>query len=426
MTTTPDAPTGLYQFEDFELDLSRLELRRNGATVHLEPQVFQLLAYLVTNHDRAVPRDELLDPLWPERYITDAALNSRLMAARKAIGDSGREQRLIKTLHSRGFRFVGEVRAAVAGSLPDPHSAEDTLRPAPPGIEEIPLTPGEFFDTSPEVRFARTKDGIGIAYSVAGSGPPLIRVLGWFTHLEMEWRWSSGRRLWERLAQNHTLVRYDGRGIGLSEPADTFNINTRLADLEAVIEATGFETFALLGMSEGVYAAVHYAATHPERVTHLIAYGGGLDESDPAEHEAWLRKWRTLMRVVHEGWGQDSPIYRQLFTHLFLGPQPSPEKLHYFNEMQRASASPERAVQYIRQVVPEGVEEAAPRVNVPTLVVHRRGDAIVPLARSRRLASLIPGARFLAVEGDNHWPIMDEPGTPEIVKAMETFLGTGS
>src|SRR5690606_530074 len=96
-----------YTFEDFTLDTARLELRCGDDLVPLEPQVFDVLAYLVEHHDRVVTRDELTEHIWPERYISDAALSSRLMAARKAVGDNGHDQRLIRTVHGRGFRFVG-------------------------------------------------------------------------------------------------------------------------------------------------------------------------------------------------------------------------------------------------------------------------------------------------------------------------------
>jgi DNA-binding winged helix-turn-helix (wHTH) protein/predicted ATPase len=116
----------VYAFEGYELDLRLYQLRRGKTTVPLEPQVFDVLAYLVQHHDRMVSKEELLDHVWPERYITEAALNSRLMAARKAIGDSGRDQRLIRTVHGRGYHFVAPVReihgAVTGAALPAPEA----------------------------------------------------------------------------------------------------------------------------------------------------------------------------------------------------------------------------------------------------------------------------------------------------------------
>jgi len=136
-----------YAFDDFELDTELFELRRGASTVPLEPQVFDLLAYLVQHHERVVPKDELLDHIWPERYITEAALNSRLMAARKAVGDSGRDQRLIRTLHGRGYRFVGTVKepggagretTPVAGSAASGSAEAPQVPSLPQGVAAVP------------------------------------------------------------------------------------------------------------------------------------------------------------------------------------------------------------------------------------------------------------------------------------------------
>ena len=99
-----------YLFADCELDDRRYELRRDGETRHLEPQVFEVLAYLVRHRDRVVPKTELLDEVWGSRFVTDSALTSRVKAARRAVGDSGREQRLIRTVHGRGYQFLAPVQ----------------------------------------------------------------------------------------------------------------------------------------------------------------------------------------------------------------------------------------------------------------------------------------------------------------------------
>ena len=117
----------IYRFGRYELDSERFELRLEGAPQRLEPQVFEVLAFLVENRSRLVPKDELLEKVWGDKYISDAALNSRLMAARRAIGDSGREQRWIRTQYGRGFRFVGPVEVADAAQalVADPVTEDD-------------------------------------------------------------------------------------------------------------------------------------------------------------------------------------------------------------------------------------------------------------------------------------------------------------
>jgi pimeloyl-ACP methyl ester carboxylesterase/DNA-binding winged helix-turn-helix (wHTH) protein len=403
-----------FQFDDYELDDRAFELRLRGTPCSLEPQVFDVLSYLVQNHDRIVPRQEMLDHIWPDHFISEAALNSRLMAARRAIGDNGKDQRLIKTIHGRGFRFVGEVRSY------------DSAQATPPG----PAEPAALSSSLPSwevpgIRYARTSDGFHIAYSVSGSGPPLVRALGWFTHLEREWRWEKGRRFWERLCQNHSLVRYDGRGIGLSDSTTDFSPRSRLLDLETVVDALGLERFALLGMSEGVYTAVHYAAAHPERVSHLICYGGGPGGDDPDENRSWREQWSALVRVIRVGWGNDNPIFQQMIARLFLGPGAPEEDIAYFVEMQRASAAPTTAIQYLRTMVDDGVLESAARVQAPAIVVQRRQDQVMPFSRARRLAAAIPGARLIPLDGENHWLVLDDPGAPEFVRLIEAFTGAG-
>ncbi len=98
-----------FRFNDFEIDIARQELRRAGVIVHVEPQVFDLLVHLVQNRHRIVGKDELFDTIWQRRIVSEATLNSRISAARRALGDSGNDQNLIRTLHKRGFRFVGDV-----------------------------------------------------------------------------------------------------------------------------------------------------------------------------------------------------------------------------------------------------------------------------------------------------------------------------
>src|SRR5690606_37820271 len=120
----------------------------------------------------------------------------------------------------------------------------------------------------------RTADGLQIAYALVGSGPPLVRVLGHFTHLEMEWSWPELRLMWEELARSNTVVRYDGRGIGLSDPwQGEFTAETRQLDLDAVISTLDSGPVSLLGISEGGWTAAAYASDHPEQGVSLILYG---------------------------------------------------------------------------------------------------------------------------------------------------------
>lgn len=402
-----------FLFAEFELDPGAFELRRGPELVPLEPQVFEVLRMLVENRSRVVSKDELLDHIWPERYISEAALSSRLMAARKALSDTGKDQRFIRTVHGRGYRFVHP--ATEVAVEPDAAALPAEL---PPAIAV------ELAGPPPAVSFATTSDGVHLAYSVLGDGLPLVRTNGWVTHLELEWQWPAGRSFWQRLARRHRLVRYDGRGMGLSDPADDLSLDTRIRDLEGVVDSLGLERFAILGISAGVYQAVQFAAKHPERVSHLVLYGGGPDnEEDEAENVQWVRYWDSLRNVMRTGWDIASPVYRRLFTDLILGESASQADGDAFNEMQRGATDPRTASRFIGQTLATGVADAAREVQAPTLVVHRRDDMMVPMSRSRRMASLIPGARFHTLEGNAHWPMVQ--GAEEFAALVDEFTGGG-
>ena len=272
----------------------------------------------------------------------------------------------------------------------------------------------------PAVRYCRAADGASIAYAVHGAGPVLVRVLGWFTHLEMEWEWPALRLIWERLAETHTVVRYDGRGIGLSGPwTEPFTDETRLADLEAVLEAVGADRVSLYGISEGGWTAAEYAHRHPERVAHLILYGAYARGPalrpgyDPEQAEALL----TLMR---KGWGLDTPRFRQLFTSAYFGPDADPGLIAHFNRLQRAAADGDTAARYQDSLNRRG--DARPwlaNLRAPTVVLHCREDLVIPFEEGRVLAAAIPGAQFVSLPTGTHYFPVDDDVTRRIAEVVE-------
>ena len=228
------------------------------------------------------------------------------------------------------------------------------------------------------------------------------------------------------MAKNHRLIRFDQRGIGLSDwNVEDLSFDARVSDLETVVDALGLERFALLGISQGGAAAAEYAVRHPERVTHLIIYGGfaiggKLRDQTPEqaeEREALI----TLMRV---GWGRETPAYRQVFATNFM-PDATAEDMDSFNELQRASASPENAVRTTRETAQIDLRNRMPQVTVPTLVLHAREDGQVPFELGRQVAALIPGARFVPLASKNHILREDEPAWPVFLSEVRGFLGVG-
>jgi len=261
-----------------------------------------------------------------------------------------------------------------------------------------------------ELRFCSAPDGTRIAYAVHGRGAPLVRTATWLTHLEFDWQSPLWRHWLEGLADAHTVIRYDERGCGLSDrDIEDVSLDARLADLEAVIDAAGTERVALLGISQGGPLAIAFAARHPERVNRLVLFatfarGRLMRDPSPSDRE----QAQLMSSLIRMGWGQGLPAFRRLFTTLFI-PEASPEQMEWFDELQRVTADPETAVRIRRARNHDDVTDEATRVACPTLVIHARDDALVPFAEARLLATLIPGARFVALDSRNHILLEDEP-----------------
>lgn len=274
-----------------------------------------------------------------------------------------------------------------------------------------------------DIKFCRTADGFQIAYSVIGSGPLLVRVLGHFTHLEMEWEWPDLRHLWERLAERFTVVRYDGRGIGLSQKYDgEFTEETRQLDLDAVLNALDAGSATLLGISEGGWTSAMFAQQHRNRISSLIFFGcysrgaAARPGYDREEDEA-------LVTLIRKGWGRDTPAFRQVFTSSFFKPDADPKLIAHFNEMQRASADPETAARYWGSLHARGDgTELFRSLTMPCLVIHSQDDLAVNADEGRRIASLIRGARLVLLPSGAHYFPTDRDVTSKVVNAINRFV----
>lgn len=273
-----------------------------------------------------------------------------------------------------------------------------------------------------------TGDGVQLAWAEMGRGPPLVKAATWLTHLQYDLEspvWAHWLRFF---GQHFRYIRYDERGCGLSDrsAADDLTLPWWAADLEAVVDAAAIERpFVLLGISQGAATAIRYAVKHPQRVSHLVLYGGyavGGNRSDDPERRAL---YRAVMDVVGLGWGSDNPAFRQLFTTRFV-PQGTPAQIGWFNELCRRTTSQANAVTLLQARGDVDVRELLGRVRVPTLVLHCDGDQIAPLAQGRLLASRIPGATFVQLHSDNHILLEHEPAWREFREALLEFTGVGA
>jgi pimeloyl-ACP methyl ester carboxylesterase/DNA-binding CsgD family transcriptional regulator len=276
---------------------------------------------------------------------------------------------------------------------------------------------------SRHVRFCKSVDGVRLAYASDGRGPAMVEVATWLNHLEHDWTspvW--GPRLRE-LSKQFALTRYDARGCGLSDrTVEHFSFEASLADLEAVVDAAGVERFALLGCCQGSGLAIAYAARHPDRVSHLILYGAfarGRMKRNPTLQD--IDEIETMLKLVELGWGRDNPVFRQVYTSIFI-PDSKPEQYRWFNDLQRLSTSPENAVQLIRSFETVDVGGLLPDVQSPTLVLHARNDQRVPFTEGRLVASAIAGAQFVALESRNHILLDHQPAWRQFFDEIAGFV----
>lgn len=390
-----------YRFGPFELAEESRELLAEGQPRAIEPQVFDLLCTLLRARDRVVTQDELIATVWSRRIVSDAAISARISAARAALGDDGKRQQWIRTIPRRGFRFVGPVETSAA---------------SPPQPARL---------SSQRVAFCRSVDGTRIAYAASGSGYPLVKTGHWLTHLEHDWNSPIWRPLLDRLGESFQLVRYDQRGNGLSDwHIAGLSLDCLVDDLEAVVDAAHLERFALYGTSQGAPIAVAFANRHPGRLSHLILHGGfekgrlvRTSESERAQAEAIL----TLMR---HGWGKPGSAFIDAFAALFI-PDGNRQQIESLVELQSQTTSPENAVALRTAVDRLDVSDLLETLDVPTLVLHSRDDAVQPLEQGRQLASRIAGAEFALLESRNHIVLPQEKAWPILFERLERFILEG-
>ena len=274
-----------------------------------------------------------------------------------------------------------------------------------------------------QVRFCTSSDGTGIALARSGEGPPLVRVANWFTHLELDRQSAVWRHWFEFLSGGRTLVRYDPRGSGLSDrDVDDFSLDRWIDDLDAVVESAGLARFSLIGLCQGGAVAAAYAARHPERVSRLVLYDsypfGAYAAGVP---DRLAREARALAGMIEVGWGKKTGAFRELFANLLM-PGAGKDALQWIGEMQRRSASARNARLMWDAFNGFDIRDVAGDIAAPTLIFHGRRDAMVPFEAGRRLAALIPDARFVPLETSNHILLPDEAAWQTFCHEVDDFL----
>lgn len=390
-----------YEFADCVLDTESYQLQRLGAEVPVEPQVFELLCLLAENAGKLVSKDALIERVWNGRIVSEATISARINAARTAVGDNGKTQAIIRTVQRRGLELVAPVSTTTANEMPFAAVTAKRMQ---------------------TIHFARSEDGTSIAYARSGAGHPVVRAGHFLTHLEKDWSSPVWGPYLQELSSRYSLVRYDQRGTGLSDAIlKGTEIENYVADLKAVVDAAGLDTFPLIAASQGVPISIAFAATYPERVSRLILYGGFVEGRARRDHLYASEEADALMALIRSGWGKPDSPFMMAFMSIFC-PGASKEERDNMVEIQLASTSAENAATIRTAFDQFDVSGFLSRVQVPTLIIHANADAVHPVSQGRLLASGITGAEFLQIESNNHVYLPSDPAWRQIVDAQLEFL----
>ena len=265
--------------------------------------------------------------------------------------------------------------------------------------------------TEPRIQYAKTADGVSIAFWSLGEGKPLVYMADPpYTHVQAEWQNAELRTLYTRLAERRTLIRYDRRGCGLSDRAPDFSLDATIRDLEAIANHLDLETFALLGFVHSGLTGIAFAAGHPERLTHLI-----LENCYPSGPDYFkIPQVRAFFAVAESDW----EMFTETLAHTALG-WSAGGPARRLAAFLRDFVSPEMVMADEAARATDDVTGLLPKVRTPTLVMQHRHIQFPGLDIARQLASSIPNARLAVMEGA--W-LMDMDAE---VRTIDEFLGEG-
>ncbi len=357
-------------FDEFELDPARRELRVEGKARPLQPQVFDLLLYLVENHERVVPKQELLDTLWPDATVTESSIQRGVSLARSALGERGAE--LIQTFPRQGYRFVGKIQRSG--------------KPSP----TLSLQP----------RYAQSGD-VHIAYTTLGGGDlDIVIVNGWIMPMRAMFQHPRTRAAIEALAAIGRVITFDKRGTGLSDRVKELpSHQQRMDDLRVVLDACGSKQAILIGASEGGALAMLHAATYPERVQGLVLCGGFARMTRapgyPCGYAA--EDMEKLKGYIRGAWGRGASL--RAITPSELS---DPEFVDWVAFSEQEGASPGSALDLLDMNLQIDLRALLPAIRVPTVVLQATDDKMIDPASGRYLAEHIPNARYVEAAGDDH------------------------
>ena len=360
-----------FVFGEFELDPARRELRVEGKAQALQPQVFDLLLYLVENHARVVPKQELLESLWPDTIVTESSIQRAVSLARSALGERG--PALIQTFPRQGYRFVGEL----AEQKRKPRGAQ--LRP----------------------RYAQAGD-VHIAFTTLGEGETdIVLVSGWILPMRAMFQHPATRASVESLTQLGRVIMFDKRGTGLSDRVKDLPAHEqRMDDLRVVLDACNSKKAVLVGFSEGGALAMLYAATYPERVRGLVLCGAFARMTTTNDY-GWgyaPKEMERLKGYIRGGWGKGASLRP-------IAPQEmrsDAEFLDWVAFAEQEGSSPGGALDLLDMNIQIDLRVLLPTIRVPTIVLQADDDGMIHPGSGAYLAEYIPNAKYVEVPGSDH------------------------
>jgi DNA-binding winged helix-turn-helix (wHTH) protein/alpha-beta hydrolase superfamily lysophospholipase len=389
-----------HHFADCTLDDARLTLTRSGSAVAVEPKVFDLIHLLVRNAGDLVTRDRLVEEVWGGRIVSESAVSACIAAARKAVGDTGKAQAVIRTVARRGLMLVAEV------------SGEATS----PAAVAAPALPA----TAQRIRYCQSEDGSAIAYAVGGDGPPVLRFgPPSLQDLETEWAYGLHRSWLSPMALHTRYLRFDNVGSGQSgRVLRDVDFETEARDAAAVADAVGFERFAAVSYSGGCIPALTFAALYPERLTRLAIVGGFVEGRSRRGADAAPDALRAM---IAEGWARPESAFASGFATAYFPDGPEDERRQVLR-MTQAACPPEMMLRARDAVNEATAAHLLKHVQCPVLILHARDDAVHPLSQAQKLAAGIPGAELVVLETANHVPLHGSPCWESYNRTLAEFL----
>lgn len=379
----------VFEFNGLLLDPRERALSRGRERIALRPRAFGVLSLLVENAGSLVDKQLFHQRVWGGLAVSDEVLKVAVREVRAALDDDPRQPRFIETVTKGGYRFVAGVTRRPRGAAPEPG-----------------------------VKYVR-RDGRSIAYQTWGAGPiDLVYVAGWVSHLELQWAHPASAAFLQRLGRDARVISFDKRGTGLSDRMEgSPPLEERMEDLRTVMEAVGSRSAVLFGVSEASAMCALFAARHPSLVRSLVLYGATARAINGPGYTAGIDQ------AVIDGAG--ALILAHWGEPLFLEAEaPSaatdPGLRAFWAKLLRSSASPNTAKAVLDANAALDISRELAAIRVPTLVLHRRGDLMMPLEGARYLAERIPGARLRELSGQDHLPFVGD--VDELFAALDEFL----